>query len=51
MLHLLQGAVDPDPGLGQCLENWYGISCALREPPRKRALQVEKFAFKDFLLS
>lgn len=43
MLHLLKGAVDPRLGLKECLEDWHGISCALRESPRERDLQVEKF--------
>lgn len=51
MLHLLKNAVDPGLTLKQCVANWYEISCSLREPTRKRALQVEKFDDDDHFLS
>ena len=41
MLRLLRQTVCPKLGLVQCLTNWYDISAALREPPRKRGLQTE----------
>jgi hypothetical protein len=42
MLHLLQTTVSPHLGLRQCVETWFRISCLLREPPRRRALQIEE---------
>ena len=42
MLHLLQGAVNPDQNLERCVESWYSISCKLRESPRKRGLRMEE---------
>jgi hypothetical protein len=43
MLHLVKAAVNPALTLRQCVENWHDISCSLREAPRERCLQVEKF--------
>ena len=43
LLHLLQQAVNLPLGLQEGLHNWAAISLDLREPPRKRALQVNQF--------
>jgi hypothetical protein len=51
MLHLLKGAVNPALKLRQCLQNWFDISCSLRESSRKRSLQVEKFEAEGHFLS
>jgi hypothetical protein len=51
MLHLVQYVINPRLGLKECVEDWHGISCALRESPRQRGLQVEKFDNEDWLLS
>lgn len=51
MLHLLKDTINPRLGLKECVEDWYGISCALRESPRKRGLKVEIFDNEDRLLS
>jgi len=51
LLHLLQTAVNPHLRLGKCLRNWYEISLALREAPRKRELQMERLERKGDLLS
>ena len=42
MLHLLQRTVSPALGLETSIENWYDISCSLREAPRQRRLQIEE---------
>jgi len=42
MLHLLSLAVNPNLSLLRCWENWHQISLDLREPPRKRLLQLDK---------
>ena len=42
MLHLLQHAVSPALLFEETLRNWFAISCALRESPRERLMQVEK---------
>lgn len=42
MLHLLQRTIGPALCLRQSVENWFRISCALRESPRKRAMKMEK---------
>lgn len=47
MLHLLSHAVNPRLDLARCLLNWHDISVHLREPPRRRILQVE--AIEDML--
>jgi len=41
MHHLVSAAVNPPLSLTRCIERWHEISRALREPPRKRALQPE----------
>ena len=41
MLHLVSLAVNPDLSLLRCWKNWYQISLDLREPPRKRLLQLD----------
>jgi hypothetical protein len=41
MLHLLSSAVNPPLDLVHCLLNWHDISKRLREPPRRRILQVK----------
>ena len=51
MLHLLKRAVDPGLKLERCINDWHSISRALRESPRKRGLQVEKFNDKECSLS
>lgn len=51
MLHLLRSAIDPSLSLQTCLANWAEISLKLREPPRKRGLQLEKFDAERALLS
>jgi len=42
MLHLFQRTVSPMLSLGQSVENWLSISCALREAPRERAMKMEE---------
>jgi hypothetical protein len=51
MLHLLQQAVNPPLGLRECLDNWDAISLDLREPRRKRGLQIAQFERNDGQLS
>jgi hypothetical protein len=51
MLHLLQRAVSPNLPLEQMLQDWFRISCALRESPRRRLMQVETLVAKGLLLS
>ena len=51
MLHLLKSAVNPVLTLEQCLKDWFTISCSLRESPRERCLQVEKFEIEVLSLS
>jgi hypothetical protein len=41
MLHLLSSAINPRLDLARCLLNWHDISTRLKEPPRRRILQVE----------
>ena len=41
MLHLLNNAVNPRLSLQECVEDWWSISKALRETPRRRNLQIE----------
>jgi len=41
MVQLVSLAVNPNLSLRQCWENWYQISMDLREPPRKRLLQLD----------
>lgn len=43
MTHLVSLAVNPALSLLQCWKNWHQISLDLREPPRKRLLQLDKF--------
>jgi len=42
MAHLVNLAVNPNLSLQPCWRNWYRISLDLREPPRKRLLQMDK---------
>ena len=42
MAHLVNLAVNPNLSLRHCWENWHQISLDLREPPRKRLLQLDK---------
>jgi len=51
LLHLLRTTVNTALGLRMCLENWHRISLELREPPRKRGLQIEKLEQEDAFLS
>jgi hypothetical protein len=51
MLHLLQQTVNPPLGLRDCLDNWDTLSLDLREPPRKRGLQVNQFEQADDMVS
>lgn len=41
MAHLFKSAVNPKLSLKACLHNWHQISLELREPPRKRLLQLD----------
>ena len=41
MLHYVQRAIDPHVRLKKVVEDWFAISCMLREGPRKRALKTE----------
>jgi hypothetical protein len=41
MLHLFRQAVNPRLSLAGCIHNWPRISIHLREPPRKRRLQLD----------
>jgi len=41
MLHLFSRTVNPQLILSYCLKNWHQISMDLREPPRKRLLQLD----------
>ena len=41
MLHLLQRTVSPALSLVRSVDNWFDISCALREAPRKRPMKME----------
>jgi len=51
MLGLLQQTLRPALPLKQCVEQWHDISCMLREPSRKRELQMEKVTAAWPLLS
>jgi hypothetical protein len=51
LLHLLRTTVNTALDLRLCLENWDRISLELREPPRKRGLQIEKLEQEDAFLS
>lgn len=51
LFHLFRAAVDPALGLRECLESWDLISLDLREPPRKRRLQMEELELQESLLS
>jgi hypothetical protein len=51
MLGLLRQTVRPTLGLQDCVEHWHDISFMLREPPRKRRLQMEKMFEEAHLLS
>jgi hypothetical protein len=42
-MHLLRSVVNVPLGLRDCIERWDQISLELRESPRKRALQIERF--------
>lgn len=42
MLHLLQQTLGPALSLKQSVNNWFDISCALRESPRERAMKMEE---------
>lgn len=41
MQHLLSNAINPRLSLAKCLLNWHDIAWRLREPPRKRGLQID----------
>jgi hypothetical protein len=41
MLHLLQRTVSPALSLKESVEDWYQVSCGLREAPRRRDLKLE----------
>lgn len=43
MLHLLRACLNPPLRLLDCLFNWHQISLQLREPPRKRISQMDKW--------
>ena len=47
MLHLLQRGVNPKLSLEKSIEEWYSISCALREPPRERVSKIEEIESKE----
>jgi hypothetical protein len=51
LLHLLRTTVNTALDLRLCLENWDRISLELREPPRKRGLQIEKLEQEEAFLS
>ena len=51
MLGLLQQTVRPKLGLQDCVEHWHEISIMLREPPRKRQLQMDKMSEEVQILS
>jgi hypothetical protein len=51
MLGLVRQALRPSLGLQHSVEDWYSISCLLREPPRRRAMQVETITKKSTFLS
>ncbi len=42
MLHLVQRTVSPALSLKASVEDWYQLSCGLREAPRRRDLKLEK---------
>jgi len=41
MVHLVSLAINPNLSLQRSWKNWYQISLDLREPPRKRLLQLD----------
>ena len=43
MRHLLSRAINPELPLTLCLRRWPTLAAALREPPRKRRLQMTLF--------
>ena len=51
MLEQIRSAINPNIALRGCVENWARISQQLREPPRRRIIQVEDFERKVALLS
>ena len=50
MLHLLSAAVNPSLGLADGLPLWPLISAQLREPRRRRKLQIDALSTKFDLL-
>ena len=42
LLHLLQRSVGPALSLKHSVAHWYGISCDLREAPRRRPTKLEQ---------
>jgi len=44
MAGLLRQTLRPKLGLKDSVDDWYSISCMLREPSRKRQLQIERLA-------
>ena len=50
MLHLLQQTVSPTLCLRKSVGNWFEISCALRESPRKRTAKMEKIEAQEMPL-
>ena len=51
MLGLLRQVVRPRLGLRESVRRWRTISTLLREPPRKREMQIEKITNKGLSLS
>jgi len=54
MVHLVSHTVNPKLGLYSCWKNWHQISMDLREPPRKRLLQLDilkNLSFNKYFLS
>jgi len=51
MLYLLRSTINPDLSLQKCLQTWPRISQQLREPPRRRTMQVERLIENNPLLS
>jgi len=43
MVHLFSQTVNPKLSLYLCWKYWHQISLDLREPPRKRLLQLDNF--------
>jgi hypothetical protein len=50
LMHLLRTTVNVPPSLRSSIENWEQISMELREPRRRRSLQIENLEEQEVFL-